>query len=148
MGFYSTIVQLEIPIFPSVFLSYFLSSFVSTSTISIILSTCKPTFQVPSAIRKQWSKLSLSQTSFLGFILVGQKQNFSLCMDRHDFGGSIAILCLTLLGPHEFQPARLLNPQDFPGKNTVPGSHYIPRETSQPRDQNLSLLQCRQILYH
>ena len=46
-------------------------------------------------------------------------------MDRHGIDGSVAILFLTLLGPHEFEPARLLRLWDFPSKNTVAGIHYI-----------------------
>ena len=32
---------------------------------------------------------------------------------------------LTLLSPHGLEPARLLCPPDFPGKNTGVGSHFL-----------------------
>ena len=46
--------------------------------------------------------------------------------------------CLTLLRPHELQPARLFHPWDFPGKNTGVGCHFLsqgilPTEGSNPR---------------
>ena len=34
-------------------------------------------------------------------------------------------LCLTLLRPHGLQPTRLLCSQDFPGKNTRVGCHFL-----------------------
>ena len=34
-------------------------------------------------------------------------------------------LCLTLLRPHGLEPARLLCPWDFPGKNTGVGCHFL-----------------------
>ena len=37
----------------------------------------------------------------------------------------VAISCLTLLWPHGLQPTRLLYPQDFPGKNTGMGCHFL-----------------------
>ena len=36
----------------------------------------------------------------------------------------VATLCLTLPPPHGVQPARLLCPRNFPGKNTGEGYHY------------------------
>ena len=45
--------------------------------------------------------------------------------------------CLTHLQPHGLQPARLLCPQDFPGKNTGMGCHF----------SNPGVPHCRQILY-
>ena len=46
------------------------------------------------------------------------------------------------LRPHGLQPARLLYPWDSPGKNTGVGYHSL------LQGSNLSLLHCRQILYH
>ena len=47
-------------------------------------------------------------------------------------------LCLTLLQPHGLQPARLLCPWDFPGKNFGVGYHFLlqgifPTQGSNPR---------------
>ena len=38
---------------------------------------------------------------------------------------SVTQLCLTLLRPHRLQPARLLYPWAFPGKNTGVGCHFL-----------------------
>ena len=37
----------------------------------------------------------------------------------------VAKSCLTLLWPHGQEPARLLHPWDFPGKNTEMGCHFL-----------------------
>ena len=42
---------------------------------------------------------------------------FSCCL--------VAKSCLTFLSPHGLEPASLLCPQDFPGKNTGVGSHFL-----------------------
>ena len=39
------------------------------------------------------------------------------------------------LRPHGLQPARLLCPWDFPGKNTAAGCHFLLQGSSQPKDQ-------------
>ena len=54
---------------------------------------------------------------------------------------------LTHLQPHGLQPARLLCPQDFPGKNTGMGCHFLLQGIFQTRRLNPSLLRCRWILY-
>ena len=43
-------------------------------------------------------------------------------------GGSVTEPCLTL-EPQRLQPARLLCPQDFPGKNMGVGCHFLLQET-------------------
>ena len=54
----------------------------------------------------------------------------------------VAKLYLTLLQSHRLQPARLLCPWDFPGKNIGVGCHFLfqgiftTRGSSQPRDQS------------
>ena len=50
------------------------------------------------------------------------------------------------LRPHGLQPTRLLHPQDFPGKNTGMGCHFLLREIFPTQRLNPSLLHCRQIL--
>ena len=47
--------------------------------------------------------------------------------------------CLTLLRPHELQPARLLYPWDFPGKNTGMGCHVLLQGIFPTRRLNLYL---------
>ena len=60
-----------------------------------------------------------------------------------------AKLCLTLLQPHGLLPTRLLCPWDFPGKNTEVSCHFfLPRGSSQPRDQTCISCTGRWILYH
>ena len=56
--------------------------------------------------------------------------------------------CQTLFHPHGMQPARLLCPQNFPGKNTRVGCHFLLQGCSQPRDQTYVSWIGRQVLYH
>ena len=58
-----------------------------------------------------------------------------------------SLSCVWLLQPHGQQPARLLCPWDFPGKNTGAGSHFLPKQIFLTQGPNLGLLHCRQILY-
>ena len=52
------------------------------------------------------------------------------------------------LRPHGLQPAKLLCPWDFPGKNTGVGFHFLLQGIFSNPGTNLHLLSCRQILYH
>ena len=52
------------------------------------------------------------------------------------------------LQPHGLQPARLLGPWDFLGKNTGVGCHSLLQGIFPTRGLDLSLLHCRWILYH
>ena len=47
---------------------------------------------------------------------------------------SVAKSCPTLWGPHRLQPARLLYPWDFPGKNTGVGCRFLLQGIFLPRD--------------
>ena len=51
------------------------------------------------------------------------------------------------LRPYRLDPARLLCPGDSPVKNTGMGCHFLLQGSFQPRESNLGLLNCRQILY-
>ena len=58
--------------------------------------------------------------------------------------------CVQLLIFHGLQPARLLCPWDFPGKNAGVGFHFLLQGIFPTQGLNLCLLhllQCRQILY-
>ena len=57
----------------------------------------------------------------------------------------VAQSCWDSLQPHGLQPARLLCPQDSPGKNTGVGSHSFLQEIFLTQGSNLGLLHCRQI---
>ena len=57
----------------------------------------------------------------------------------------VAQSCWDSLQPHGLQPARLLCPQDSPGKNTGVGSHSFLQEIFLIQGSNLGLLHCRQI---
>ena len=59
----------------------------------------------------------------------------------------VAKLCLTFLWPYGLFLARLLYP-DFPGKNTGVGCHFLLQDIFLTQRSNLSLLHCRQTLYH
>ena len=52
-----------------------------------------------------------------------------------------------LLRPYGLQPARLLCPWDFPGKNTGVGCYFLLQEIFPSQESSLGLLHCRQILY-
>ena len=52
------------------------------------------------------------------------------------------------LRPLGLQPARLLCPWDFPGKNTGVGCHFLLQGLFPTQGSNLRLLLGRQILYH
>ena len=52
------------------------------------------------------------------------------------------------LQPYGLQPARLLCPWDFPGKNTGVSCHFLLRGIFLTQGLNLGLLHCRQTLYH
>ena len=54
--------------------------------------------------------------------------------------------CLTL-GPHGLQPARLLYPLDFPGKNTGVACHFLPQRIFLTWGSNLRLLHPRCLLH-
>ena len=60
----------------------------------------------------------------------------------------VAQSCPTLLQLHGLQPARVLCPWDFPGKNTGVGCHFLLQGIFQMHRLNPGLLHCRQILYH
>ena len=51
------------------------------------------------------------------------------------------------LQPHGLEPARLLSPWDFPGKNTGVGCHFLLQGIFTTQGSNLHLLLCRWILY-
>ena len=54
---------------------------------------------------------------------------------------------LTLCDPHGLQPARLLCPWNFLGKDTKVGSHSLLHGIFLNQGMNLGLPRCRQILY-
>ena len=53
-----------------------------------------------------------------------------------------------LLRPYGLQPARLLCPWDFPGKNTGVGCYFLLQEIFPSQESNPLLLHSRQVLYH
>ena len=59
-----------------------------------------------------------------------------------------AQLCPTLVQPHRLQPARLLCPWDFPGKNTGVGCHFLLQGIFPTRDWTQVSCICRWILYN
>ena len=52
------------------------------------------------------------------------------------------------LQPHGLQPARLFCPWNSPGKNTGVNCHFLLQGIFPTQGSNLSLLHCKQILYH
>ena len=51
-------------------------------------------------------------------------------------------------GPMDLQPARLLYPWDFSGKNAGMGCHFLFQRFFLTQESNWCLLHCRRILYH
>ena len=51
------------------------------------------------------------------------------------------------LWPHGLQPTRLLHPQDFPGKSTGVGCHFLLQRIFLTQGSNPGLPHCRQTLY-
>ena len=63
---------------------------------------------------------------------------------------SVTSLVSDSLWPYGLQPASLLCPWDFPGKNTGVGCHFLLQDIFPTQGHNpclLHLLHCRQILY-
>ena len=60
----------------------------------------------------------------------------------------VRMSCSTLLRFHGLQPARLLCPWDSSGASTRVGCHFLLQGLFLTQGSNLSLLHCRQILYH
>ena len=58
----------------------------------------------------------------------------------------VAKSCLPLLRPHGLQPARLLCPWDFPGKNSGVGCHFLLQGIFPTQGSNPCLLHRRKIL--
>ena len=80
--------------------------------------------------------------------------NYTLCTNTDDVDENyvpmVVVLSLNhirLLQFHRLQPARLLCPWDFPGKNTRVGCHFLLQGIVPTRRLNLCLLHCRQILH-
>ena len=67
-------------------------------------------------------------------------------LTRCEFCVPVAQSCLTLL-PHGLQPARLLCPWHFQGKNTGVSCHFLLQGIFQTQGLNPGLWCCRQILY-
>ena len=57
------------------------------------------------------------------------------------------LLVFYSLQSHGLQPTRLLCPQDFPGKNTGMGCHFLFQEIFLTQGLNPGLLHCGQTLY-
>ena len=62
-------------------------------------------------------------------------------------GGGIVLNCVWPLPSHGLYPSRLLCPQDFPGKNTGVGCHFLLQGIFPTQESNPGVLHCRQILY-
>ena len=60
----------------------------------------------------------------------------------------VAQSCLDSLRPHGLWPIRLLCQWNSPGKNTGVGCHSLLQGIFPTQGSNLSLLHCRQSLYH
>ena len=71
-------------------------------------------------------------------------------MKVNSFCGGLVVQLLShvrLLQSCGLQPARLLCPWDFPGKNTGVGCHFLLQGIFPTQELNLGLLHCRQITY-
>ena len=75
---------------------------------------------------------------------IGQLTLFS----TYRYRCSVTKSCPTLCNPIDCSPNRLLCPQDFPGKNTGVGCHFLLQGIFLTQGSNPCLLHCRWILYH
>ena len=64
-----------------------------------------------------------------------------------DYACVLTQLCPTLWS-YGLQPARLLCPGDFPGKNSGMGCHFLLQRIFPTQGLNPGLPNCKQILYH
>ena len=71
----------------------------------------------------------------------------SIKLWRHPHQVLVAQSYLTLWF-HELEPARLLCPWNFPGKNTGAGCHFLLQGIFPPPGLKQGLLHCMQMLYH
>ena len=84
------------------------------------------------------------------FLLARLEVTHWQCSPRYK-GRSESVICSVVsnsLWPYRLQPARLLCAWDSPGKNTGVGCHALLQGIFPDQRLNLSLLHCRQILYH
>ena len=89
-----------------------------------------------------------------GFLTTGPQRSPLYCFYKEDFQKSSLYyysvshsVVSGSLWPHELQPARLLYPRDFPGKNTGVGAISFFRGSSWPRDRAWVSYIGPQILY-
>ena len=68
-------------------------------------------------------------------------------MDTGREGEGSSSVVSSSLRPHGLQPARLLHPRNFPGKNTGVGCHFLLQGIFPSQGSKLGLLHCRQTLY-
>ena len=82
------------------------------------------------------------------FLLLQKRKHFKLFEPLYMcvFMDGCSILS-DFLRPHGRQPARLLSPWDFPGKNTGVGCYALFQGIVLTQGSNPGLLRCRQILY-
>ena len=120
----------------------FLSFFRQTQKLDgyFLLQRIVPTQGLnPRLLQQQLDSLSLSHVG-------SPEENFS---DPKQFQLKCQSLnCVQLFATHDVQPARLLCPQDSPGKNTGMGSNSLFQGIFLTQGSNRDLLHCKQILYH
>ena len=114
--------------------------YVYMPSCSVISNSLQPHGLQPARLTCPW-KFSGKNTGLdCHFLLKGivptRERTCVFCISCICFLVLVSQLCLTLCDPHELQPARLLHPQDFPGKNTGVGCYSLLQEIFQPRDQS------------
>ena len=121
-----------------------------------ILSSGKQEFLVESKLLKPSTPAThpppfkLKTSTVCQAICYMHTKSFSQCV------GVCACACVCVsrsvvsysLRPHGLQPSRVLCPWDFPGKNTGVDCYSLLQGIFLTQGSNLSLLHCRQILYH
>ena len=82
-------------------------------------------------------------------LTLGEQLNISLCQQSGEKKVKVLVTRSFLtLRSYELYPIRSLCPRGFPGKNTGVGCHFLLQRIFLTQGSNLSLLNCRQILYH
>ena len=113
--------------------------YVYMPSCSVISKSLQPHGLQPARLICPWKFSGRNTGLDCHFLLMGivptREQTCVFCISCICFLVLVSQLCLTLCDPHELQPARLLCPQDFPGKNTGVGCYSLLQEIFQPRDQ-------------
>ena len=85
--------------------------------------------------------------SHFKYLFISSRFN-SVSTVKANFKWKLGSVMSDSLQPHGLQPTRLLRPQDFPGKSTGVGCHFLLQMIFPTQGSNPGLSHCRQMLDH